>query len=474
MENKTIQQPAREIPVSGDYDAVVCGGGPAGCAAALAASRQGLKTLLVEGQGQLGGMGVSGLVSHWLGGRTFDCHHWVVGGIFRELSLTGVKRGIAKLPDVAPEGRYSPHGWCRGGPITAGVPFDPFGMAALLDDAMLDAGVEVLFYTRVVDVRLTEGRLTHLVLHNKSGFLAVAANVVIDATGDADVAALAACPTALGREADRLMTPVTLQVHMDHVDAEALAAYANDHGQGGAFRWLPEIKALMESGEWPFEYNRLISVQLLEPDVFMVNTSRLTGCDGTDGASVSRAMMQGRREALQLLAILRKHAPGFANARIKAIAPLLGVRETRRIRGDYVMTVEDVMSGKAAADGIGFSAYGWDLPDPKRPSHQPLEGWHKPEFTPIPYRVMRPKGVTNLICPGRAVSVERDVLGPLRVMAPCMAMGEAAGVAGAQAIREKRTFAQVDIDALRQTLRQNGAIVDADAIRQNPLMDKRS
>ena len=122
--------------------------------------------------------------------------------------------------DVEPEGRFSPHGWCRGGPITAGVPFDPFGMAALLDDTMLSEGVDVLFFTRAVDVRLEQDRITHVVLHNKSGFLAAAAQVFIDATGDADVAALAACPTVLGREEDRLMTPVTLQVHMDHIDPD--------------------------------------------------------------------------------------------------------------------------------------------------------------------------------------------------------------------------------------------------------------
>jgi glycine/D-amino acid oxidase-like deaminating enzyme len=446
---------------------VVCGGGPAGCAAALSAARQGLKALLIESQGQCGGMGTSGLVSHWLGGRSYDCQGWVVGGIFRELTLKGVERGIALLPVPEPEGRLSPHGWCQAGPITAGVPFDPFAMAAMLDDVLAEAGVEVLLLTRAVDVVLKENVIAHVLIHNKSGFQAVSAKAVIDATGDADIAALSGCQTELGREEDRLMAPTTLQMHFDHVDAEAYAEYANRHDNGGCFRWLDEIQALMKQGEWPFTFNRLITVQLTEKDVFMINTSRLVGCDGTDGASISRAMAQGRRESLQLLAILRKHAPGFQNARIKAIAPLLGVRETRRIVGDFVLRVQDMVDEVPLPDVIGLSAYGWDLPDPKRPSDNPDVGRQrgvKKTFIEIPYRIMVPRPVRNLICPGRAVSVERAILGPMRVMAPCMAMGEAAGGAAVQVVRQGVSFGKVDTSALRDALKRQGAIVDGQAI----------
>ena len=256
------------------------------------------------------------------------------------------------------------------------------------------------------------------------------------------------------------MTPVTLQIHMDHIDADALAEYANAHGKG-SYRWLDEIQGLIKQGEWPFAYDRLISVQLTEKDTFMVNTSRITGIDGTDGASISKAMVRGRRESRQLLTILRKHFRGFENARIKAIAPLLGVRETRRIAGEFVMTVDDLCRGRGFEDTIGFSAYGWDLPDPKRPSHQPMheKKVKKPALTPIPYRIMLPQSIGNLICPGRAVCVDRDLLGPLRVMAPVMAMGEAAGVAAAQVARDGIPFAAVNTEQLRSQLREQGAIV---------------
>jgi hypothetical protein len=199
---------------------------------------------------------------------------------------------------------------------------------------------------------------------------------------------------------------------------------------------------------------------LQEPGVMMINTSRLVGVDGTDPQSLTRGLIQGREETQQLLALMRRHIPGCAHARIKAVASLLGVRETRRIVGDYILSVDDLVTGKPFADTIGLSGYWWDLPDPKRPSHQPMEGRKAPYPAPIPYRVLVPRAVKNLICPGRAISVERDVLGPLRVMAPCMAMGEAAGQAAAQVVTRKTPFAAVDTNALRAELSRRGAMVD--------------
>ena len=174
-------------------------------------------------------------------------------------------------------------------------------------------------------------------------------------------------------------------------------------------------------------------------------------------------MIQGRREILQLLEVMRKHFPGCRNMRLRAVAPLLGVRETRRIVGYFRFTVQDVVERRAVADTIGFTAYGWDLPDPVKPSYQPMTEARTKRIaiTPIPYRILLPPPVPNLVCPGRAVSVERHMLGPLREQAPCMAMGQAAGTA-ASLVPAGTGYAAVDVPALHRRLRDQGVIVDYD------------
>ncbi len=346
---------SKDIPILKGYDAVVCGGGPAGIAAALAAQRAGLEVLVVEAQAQLGGTGTSGIVSHWLGGRANDCRRWVVGGIFRELAEEAVGEGIALLPVPEPGRKYQPHGWFQG-QLGAGIPFDPFLMAAYIE--------------------------------------------------------------------------------------------AQDEP-----RFKKLIKKLEASGEWPFPYNIVVSVQMTGKDVFMVNTCTIEGIAGTDGASVTAGIVKAHAANLALLRVLRKHFPGFSKARVKAVAPMLGVRETRRIVGEYKLTVADVVGNRQFPDTVGLSAYGWDMGGAMHVE--------KPPYTPIPYRIMVPHPITNLVCPGRAVSVEWEALGPLRLMAPVMAMGQAAGQAAGQAVRSGCGFKDVDVPALQAALRQAGAILDA-------------
>jgi len=465
-----------DAPVVDAYDVVVCGGGPSGCAAALAARREGLKVLLVEGHSQLGGMATSGLVSHWLGGRTQN-GDWVVGGIFKTLVEEAASRGFAKMPQWTEDKVYQPHGWLPW--FIHGIPLDPFAMAHFLDEKLLTAGIDLLLETRVIAAEVLNGRITHVLTQNKSGLAAVPAAAVIDATGDADVAALSGCELQVGREADGLMTPASLTFHLYNVDHQALGD-AIESGRTPKFR--EKIKQLRQAGEWPFPYDIFISVQLVQQDVAMINTMRLPGVNGIDGRSRTKGLVEGRKEAFALLRIFRKHFPGFQKAEMKAVASLLGIRETRRIKGDFSLRVADLRDGPELPDTVGFSMYGWDLPDPHKPSVQPLVDESTGKYinkvqkalsTPIPYRIMVPRPVTNLLCPGRAVSVERDVLGPLRVMAPCMAMGEACGTAAAQMVRDRISAAEVSVSRLRTRLREVGAIVDRQALpvippRQDP------
>lgn len=457
----------KQIPITEPYDAVVCGGGPAGFAAALAARREGLKVLLVEAQAQLGGNATSGLVSHWLGGRTQE-GQWVVGGIFRTLVEEATQRGYAKMPQMTKGRVYQPHAWLPW--FIHGIPFDPFGMTLYLDEKALAANLPFLLETRVIDTQVQQGKITHVVLQNKSGLQAVPAKVVIDATGDADVAALSGCDVQVGREEDGLMTPASLTFHLYNVDHQALGDFIETHKTP---KFQEKIRELRQAGEWPFPYDIFITVQLVQPDVLMANTMRLPGINGIDGESRTKGLVQGRQEAFALLKIFRKHFPGFQKAEMKTVAPTLGVRETRRITWNFQLRVEHLREEKQFADTIGFSMYGWDLPDPKKPSVQPLVDESTGKYinktkkalsTPIPYGVMVPRPVTNLLCPGRAISVERDVLGPLRVSAPCMAMGEACGVAAAQMVSQNLPAGSVPAARLKARLRELGAIVDREAL----------
>ncbi len=450
---------SKRLPVIGSYDVVICGGGPAGIGAALSARREGLSVVLIDNQAQLGGMGVSGLVSHWLGGRTNDGEKWVVGGIFRSIVEETAEMNIAQILNPDSGEKYQPHGWYKG-QLAVGIPFDPFSMASYLDQKTVESGVDLLLQTQAVDVFKKNNKITHIIIYNKSGLSAIKCKTVIDATGDADIAFRSGCKTVKGRKEDGLMTPATLQFHVYNVEQDKLSDYIFQHDSP---RFRDKISELKKMGEWPFPYDIFISVQLNEKGTMMINTSRLTGIDGTEGKSVTEGFIRGRKETFQLLKIMRKHFPGFKNAKIKAIASTLGIRETRRIIGDYVLSVDDLIKGMEFEDTIGYSAYGWDLPDPKKPSYQPMHDKkvkRRRSVTPIPYRIMLPNPIENLICPGRAVSVERDVLGPLRVTAPCFAMGEAAGIAAAFAVTKDNNFRKINIQRLRGQLIKNNVIAE--------------
>ncbi|MGV8136628.1 MAG: FAD-dependent oxidoreductase [Mangrovibacterium sp.] len=451
--NSNSQRVSRDKRVE-PYDLIVCGGGPSGCAAALSAAGTGMKVLLVEMQAQLGGTGTSGLVSHWLGGRNIK-GEWVVGGIFKSLTEEAQKKGIALIPGLNAEEKYQPHGWYKS--LGAGIPFDPYAVAALLDEKMIQHGVDVLLMTKVIDVKKGKNKIESIFLNNKSGTFEVSAKAYIDCTGDGDVMAMCGCNFIKGND-DQLMAPASLMFHVYHADQDMLADYIikND-----APRFKKEIQKLRDEGKWNLPVDIFISVQMLEKGSMMINTSRLTRVDGTDGESISQGLMSGRRETYELFDLMKKHFPGFRDARIRCVSGMLGIRETRRLKGDFILTVNDLVFGKSFEDTIGYSAYGWDLPDPVKPSVQPMneKKIKVPERTPIPYRIMLPKGTDNLVCAGRIVSVERDVLGPLRVTAPCMAMGEAAGMAAKQVIERNISFSKVDIQSLKESLLMNGVLL---------------
>lgn len=468
-----------DAPVIGDVDVLVCGGGPAGIGAAVAAARQGAKTMLIEQQGCLGGVATNALVGVWVGSYSRDGVFPVVGGIFSEVvdRLVAEEAAIPANEDVAPRWSLAEmHVMSRENAISnkemAGgsrhlgyaawhgrtVPFEFEPCKRVCEHLVLEAGVNLRYFTHATYPQLKEREITGVFLHSKNGMEFVEANIVVDATGDADIAFRAGCPTVKGRAKDGLMSPATLIFVVEDVDSYAFERYCKETGD---VRFRKIVEELKQRGKWPFPFEIIICCEMLERGHFFINTLRQTGIDGTKTEDLTRGMIEGRQQALKLMEILRQFVPGFANAKMVQTAPIIGTRDTRRIVGEYEVSGDDITQGRDYQDKIALSGYQWDMADPKRPSHQQMEGvvMAKP-YVEIPYRSLLPQGIDNLIMAGRCVSAAWDALGPLRVMPACFAMGQAAGVAAAMALEQNnRSVSSIDISSLQKMLVNQKAIL---------------
>lgn len=454
----------KEYSCAGTYDLIVCGGGISGIAAAIAAARRGLKVALVESGGCLGGVATSCGVNHLLGGRWYNeatgVMEHTVGGIFDYLADCLEARGAAVNPDDVDVGN-NPHGWYPR--MGAGYPIDGERAKVVFEEECLKLGIRIYYFTTVLDVYLEDRRISGIVVHNKSGIFGLEARYFADCTGDGDVACLAGCETVKGRERDGLTTNSTLIMEVDHVDSGAYVAYQNKHQSP---KLAEIIKRLKADGIWNYPFEIFIAIRLVEEDVFFINTQRLLKLDGTNGDDLTRGMIEGRRINLELFEIMKKHFPGFEKARLRKLHDKLGIRESRRIVGREHVSVADALSGRHFETCIASTTYNWDLPDPEDPRRDAMLGaTDRPHAArehlhiEIPYGALLPGGVENLIAAGRCVSVDREVLGPVRIMGPCAGMGEAAGTAAAIAAREEIGFPAVDPEELRALLRDAGCLL---------------
>lgn len=460
-----------EAPLIASIDVLVCGGGPAGIAAALAAARSGASTMLIEQHGCLGGVATNSLVGIWLGSYSRDGKFPVIGGIFREILHRLWQEGGATLPeeDVPPQGPFTQRG--EPGLIRLGsrhVGYAPwhgrvsaidFEIFKLLSEKMLlESGVRIRYFTHFVKANMKKNKIVGVYVFSKAGIEYIEAKVVVDATGDADVAYTAGCPTEKGREEDGLNSPVTIMILVNNVKSRKFKKYCEETGD---YRLKNIVHKLLESNEWPFNFENIICCELKKRGMFCINALRLTGLDGTNPEDLSQSMIEGREQAAKLFKIMKKYVPGFEKADLIQTSYVPGVRDTRRIVGLYKVTVQDLINGVEFADTIALSGYHWDMPDPKKPSYQRLLGKIElsAPYSCIPYRCMLPKNVSNLIVPGRAISCEWEALGPLRVMPVCFATGQAAGCAAALAVYHNRSLCEISPKILQRMLRKQGAIL---------------
>jgi FAD dependent oxidoreductase len=435
-----------QLPLDDSWDVIVVGGGPAGCAAGAAAAREGARVLLIEASGVLGGMGTSGLVPAWCPFTDNEnfIHHGIARHVFETCSA-GMDHVRGKL-----------HGW---------LPLDPERLKRIYDSLLTDAGATVQFGTMLTSVEMNEsGAVDAIITASKSGLKALSAKVYIDCTGDADLCAWAGAEVVSGDASGEVM-PSTLCFILSNVDTVAFdkgQRYAGNGSQPGSP--MPDI---LNSGKYPEIKDLHLCCNIIGPGTVGCNAGHLWDVDSTDPASVSRAMMEGRRIADAFRRALAEFDPAsFADAYLAATAPAMGIRESRRIVGDYTLTLDDYMARRSFTDEIARNCYIIDIHTAKNEIERNRQGhdvvserfddYRPGESHGIPYRTLTPKGIPNLLTAGRAISCDRTVQGSTRVMPVCLSLGEAAGIATALAAKENGDVHAVDIDKVRERLREEG------------------
>jgi hypothetical protein len=442
------------VPIVADTEVIVVGGGPAGIAAAIASARNGARTLLIEQYGFLGGMATAGLVGPFMTSYGIDGQEPIIEGIFREVVDRMIALGAAidpaKVRGFSAYGGYHHYGHEH---VT---PFDPEALKYVAQEMCLQAGVELELHRFFLDALLEDRRVVGAIAAGKSGLEAFRGRVTIDTTGDADVAARSGAPYEQGRKEDGRIQPVSLFFRVGNVDDGAVQTYMDAHPEDESFRSI--VAEAMRRGEFSHTKNWFTMFRTPRPGVWWANVSRVHNVDATDAEQLTRAEIEGRRQVLYLVDFMRKRLPGFAHCTLIDTGTQIGVRETRRIVGEYVLTADDVFSARRFQDGIARVSFPIDIHDPSGGGGF-FEGPREGPYYTVPYRCLVPLQVENLLVAGRPISATHQAHGSLRVMPPCFATGQAAGTAAALALETGVSPRGVNVKLLRESLTLQGALV---------------
>ena len=433
-------QYTRSFDITLRPDVLVCGGGLAGIGAAVAAARAGASTLLVERMGFAGGFFTAVIGSAFDGFIDLRTGRPAVGGVvFEMLDRLGVLQGRDPLSvQFTYNGEISS---LAQAPDAAVPRTEPERFKKAADDILTDAGVQILFHTQVADAVVRDGRIEAVVVSNKDGLVAIAPKVVVDASGDADVAAWAGAPF----EVNDPIQPMSL--HFRVIDVHAPADMALRERCTRLFKQENRDGLLQNfGGPWPARF--------MDHDLYF-NTIRVPG-NMTSPEDWTRAEIQGRRDAWTMFHLLKDHLPEFGNSYLIATGPTAGARESRRIVGEAVLTEDDVWSGRRQPDVVVLGAGKLDRHG-NAPATQHDEH-HVPPYD-IAYRTLIPKGVDNLLVAGRCHSATSAALASSRLTATAMGMGQAAGVAAALAARGEASVRAVSVTELQDRLVMQGAIL---------------
>lgn len=422
-----------KIPCFNEYEVIVVGGGPSGCAAATAAAREGAKTLLIEGTGALGGMGTSGLLNAWC--PFTDGKQIIYKGIAEKV-FTESKKGVPHI-------RYND--W---------VPINGEYLKIVYDDLVTSAGVTVLFFSSMAAVEMKrKGVVDAILVANKSGLSAYKANVFIDCTGDGDLAARAGADFVMGDKAGAVQEG-TLCFTVGNVDPYEFSLIGNNVLSTNK---KSPIHSIFGNPKYPLVKDKHMNDKIIGPGFLGFNAGHVT-VDSTDPRSLSDAMIKGRKLVSQLHEGLVEFAPKpFAASFLASTANLMGIRESRRIKCDYTFTVDDWLARREFEDGIGRNCYYIDV-HKENANHYPR--YKKGESHGIPFRCLTPIGLKNVMVAGRCISTDSYAHGSLRVMPPSLVTGEAAGIAAGQIYKSQSPDVHnVDIQRLRKRLQEVGQLI---------------
>lgn len=431
--NRFLVEPPRRTEVLGEYDVVVLGGGPSGCAAAVAAGRMGASVALVEGYGFLGGMGTAASVSNFCGlyAGSKDRYDRVVTGLMDDVLAALARDGALREP-------HSVYG------KTLAQAYDNVVYRCVLDDLALEASVDLHLHTHGAGVVREGDAVTALLVENRSGRFALAGRMFVDASGDAAMSRWAGVPTEVAEE---LAWPTTM-FRVGNVDAPRALAEGKPHlaaltAQARRDGWtLPRRVAYVNPQRHPSEW-RVNATQLGEGD---------RAFDCSDAGELTRAELQGRAQMRTFFRFLKERVPGFESSYLLDVGAQVGVRETRRVVGPFVLNEDDVVRGSVFEDAIGCN--GWPIEEHRSSGveWQWLEGRG---FHDIPLRAVETQ-VPNLFVVGRGASLSHRAQASLRVTGPCFVMGQGAGTLAALAARHPSGRAGVSYQELRAALGRAG------------------
>ena len=450
----------KDIEVKYNADVLIIGGGPAGVCAAISAARSGVSTVLVEEGGFCGGMATRGLVGPFMTCYDAEGKEMIIRGLFEEIVDRMVASGFAIHPAEVMGGTAFTS-WIKVGHDHV-TPFEAEGLKLILDEMLMEAGVKVLYHTTFLQPIMDEKKITGAVVASKSGIQGISAKMVIDATGDGDVAYRCGAEYEMGNEELGLMQPATMffrisNVDTDKVEADIQANLHNFYRKEGvnyrSFHW--RVTEARENGDWSMDRVSIGLFRMPKKDEWCVNTSRIMNVDSTDSESLTKAEILGRKQVDEILNFLRKYVPGCEDARLKSTASYIGIRESRHIKGEYRLTAEDLLSAKVPEDSILIAANSVDVHGrfgPKSNEYTPING----SYYGVPYRSLIPLGIDGLLLAGRCISADSTAAGAIRVMPPCMAMGQAAGTAAAMAAKQNIPVRDVEISLLQEQLKNNG------------------